>query len=343
MRRFLLLSLAAAFGLGSLRVGATEAPVHGLWVWKRSSVLEPVGSAETLRDFAKTNGITEIYLSISIHDHLMEDAPLVALIDLLHQASIRVEALLDSIDADQPGKPREALLGLARSIVQFNEAQAHSRFDGIHLDIEPHQRAENKGPGNLRFLPGLLETFRGVREIAAPAHLTVNADIPNKLLKGDAAQRRGLLTSVDRVTLMLYELSSPDDGTATDAKSLKLQRAAEKYLSMAYAGLDDPNVAGMVIALRTKDYGESLQDMLKSLDEHQIANSRYLGWARHCYNDLLNRRTRRPGHSADIPGSKEPHSALDAPTLLNFRPGGKRLACAGPGHGTRIWEHASLK
>ena len=103
MRRFLLLSLAAAFGLGSLRVGATEAPVHGLWVWKRSSVLEPVGSAETLRDFAKTNGITEIYLSISIHDHLMEDAPLVALIDLLHQASIRVEALLDSIDADQPG------------------------------------------------------------------------------------------------------------------------------------------------------------------------------------------------------------------------------------------------
>jgi hypothetical protein len=171
--------------------------------------------------------------------------------------------------------------------VQFNEAQPRSRFDGIHLDIEPHQRAENKGPGNLQFLPGLIETFHGVDAIAKPAHLTVNADIPNKLLKGDAAQRQALLLSVDRVTLMLYELSGPDDGKSPESKVMKLQNAAQRYLAMAYEGLDDPELARMVIALRTADYREQIPAMLQTLDDRQGANPRYLGWARHCYNDLL--------------------------------------------------------
>jgi hypothetical protein len=43
----------------------------------------------------------------------------------------------------------------------------------------------------------------------------------------------------------------------------------------------------MVIALRTADYREQVPTMLKSLDEHQGSQPRYLGWAWHCYNDLL--------------------------------------------------------
>jgi len=268
-------------------VHATDAPIHGLWVWKTPSVLAQPGSAEALRDFAKTNGINEVYVSISSRDHPAQDAPLLALIDLLHQSHIRVEALLDSIDSDEPGPPRDKFLALAQSIVDFNAAQPRSHFDGIHLDVEPHQRPENKGPGNLQFLAGLIETFRGVHAIAAPAHLIVNADIPNKLLKGDAAQRQALLTSVDRVTLMLYELSSPDDGKSQESKVLKLQHAAERYLAMTYEGLEAPNLAGMIIALRTPDYREHLPEMLKTLDERQSANPHYLGWASHCYNDHL--------------------------------------------------------
>jgi len=266
---------------------AADAPVHGLWVWKTSTVLAPAGAAETLRDFAKAHDINEIYVSVSRRDDVAHDAPLIALIDRLHQAHIRVEALLDSIDADEAGQPRDSFLALARTIVQFNETHPQSRFDGIHLDVEPHQRAENKGAGNLGFLSGLIETFRGVRAIASAAHLTVDADIPNKLLKGDLEQRKALLTSVDRVTLMLYELSSPDDGKSDDSKVRKLQSAAERYLSMAYAGLDNAHVAPMIIGLRTPDYRDKLPSMLKSLDERQSAQPHYLGWAWHCYNDQL--------------------------------------------------------
>lgn len=108
-----------------------------------------------------------------------------------------------------------------RQVIEFNRGHPANRFDGIHLDIEPQQRPENKGPGNLRFLPGLADAFIAVRVLAESAGMTVNADIQNKLLKGDVAQRRMLLSSVPRVTLMMYELSSPDDGQTAEQKADK--------------------------------------------------------------------------------------------------------------------------
>jgi hypothetical protein len=86
---------------------------------------------------------------------------------------------------------------------------------------------------------------------------------------------------------MLYELSSPDDGDSLEKKSEKLRTASQKFLSMAYAGLQDHNLARMVIGLRTPDYGELLPRMLKTLDEANLANPHYAGGARHSYGDSL--------------------------------------------------------
>jgi hypothetical protein len=262
-------------------------PVHGLWVWKSAEVLVEPRSADALRDFCKSQGINEVYVSVSAQSEASEDSSLAHLIGLLHRSNIRVEALLSSADADEPGKHREKLLEHVRGIVQFNQKHPGERFDGIHLDIEPQQRPENKGPGNLRFLPGLVDAFGAVRAEAEAAHLTVNADIQNKLLKGDLNQRRMLLTSLPRLTLMLYELSSPSDGESTEQMAEKLRAASAEFLDMAYQDLDDHNLAEMVIALRTPDYGEMLPQMLKTLDDANRANPHYAGWARHSYNDYL--------------------------------------------------------
>lgn len=267
---------------------AEETLVHGLWLWKTASVLEKPRAAEDLQSFCKAKGINELYVSISGKGTDADEARIVALIDLLHKSSIRVEALIGSTDADKPGKPREEFLDHARAIVEFNQKHPADRFDGIHLDIEPHQREENKGPDNLKFLPDLVETFRDVRALAERAGLMVNADIPNKFLKGDANERKMLLTAVPRLTLMMYELSSPDDGKGTPAKLEKLRKFGEKYLTMAYAGVPDANLARLGIALRTPDYGELLPDMLKALDAAFHNDPHYLGWARHSYNDHLN-------------------------------------------------------
>ena len=113
------------------------------------------------------------------------------------------------------------------------------------------QRQENKGPGNLGFLPDLLDTYRAVRVLAEQNQMTVNADIPNKFLKGDLNQRQALLSSLPRLTLMLYELSSPGDGESTAAQADKLRQASEKFLNMAYQGLNGTQPARMSIGLRT--------------------------------------------------------------------------------------------
>jgi hypothetical protein len=292
--------LAAAYGAlaygaavcAAARPGAASAPVHGLWVWKSKTVLEAPRGAEALKDFCHSQGINEVYVSYSVSTSSSSvsasDERLVAhLIGLLHGEKIRVEALLSSADADEPGKHREKLLGEVQEIVRFNQAHSGNRFDGIHLDVEPQQRPENKGAGNLKFLPGLVDAFRAVRAVAVPAGLMVNADIQNKLLKGDAGQRKMLLSALQRVTLMMYELDSPDDGKSVDQKADDVERNSKKYLDMAYDGLSGSNLAKMSIALRTPDYQALLPQMLKKLDDSNGANPHYLGWARHSYNDAL--------------------------------------------------------
>jgi hypothetical protein len=273
------------------RVLAADAdgPVHGLWVWKTPTVLAVPGAAETLRDFCRSQSINEVYVSFSGKDDASEEGDVARLIVQLHRSHIRVEALISSTEADEPGKYREKLLDKVRAIIQFNE-HARDGFDGIHLDIEPQQRPENKGAGNLRFLPGLVDAYRAVRAAAEQAHLMVNADIQNKLLKGDLRERRMLLSSLPRFTLMLYELSSPSDGETEAQKAEKLRSASQKFLDMAYDGLNEPNLGKMVIGLRTPDYEDLLPAMLKSLDDAHVANPHYLGWARHSYNDYLKTR-----------------------------------------------------
>jgi hypothetical protein len=265
---------------------AQQAFVHGLWVWKTPTLLDLPARGEALRDFCRSQQINEVYLSFSSQNGgAAEEIEIGRLIVLLHRSHIRVEALLSSTDADQPGKHRDKLLAHVSEVLAFNRKHQRDRFDGIHLDVEPQQRQENKGPGNLGFLPDLLDTYRAVRVLAEQNQMTVNADIPNKFLKGDLSQRQALLSSLPRLTLMLYELSSPGDGESTAAQADKLRQASEKFLNMAYQGLNGTQLARMSIGLRTPDYEGQLPSMLRVVQDTLSGNPHYLGWAWHSYND----------------------------------------------------------
>ena len=265
---------------------AQEPFVHGLWVWKTASILATPNSGEALRDFCRAQTVNEVYLSYSPDKaDATEEAEVAGVIALLHRSGIRVEALLSSVNADEPGAHREKLLGHVQAVVEFNRKHARSGFDGVHLDVEPQQRPENKGPGNLGFLPGLLEAYRDVRALAEQNRMTVNADIPNKFLKGDLGQRQALMSSLPRLTLMLYELSNPSDGASTAAQADKLRQASENYFNMAYQGLSQAHLAKMAIGLRTPDYQSQMPNMLKTVQQDLSGNPHYLGWAWHSYND----------------------------------------------------------
>jgi hypothetical protein len=287
--RFLVCVVAmfgGSFGC-ALTARAQTAPAHGLWVWKSTMVLAQNRAAETLRDFCRANGVNEVYVSVPSQPDAAQLGRLAHVIDVLHRSNIRVEALLESENADEPGKHRDKLLDHVRAIVEFNRAHPQYKFDGVHLDIEPQQRPENKGPGNLRFLPGLVDAYRDARKIAEAGGMTINADIQNKLLKGDLNERRTLMTALPRLTLMLYEVSSAGDGDTLEQRKEKLRAASAKFLAMAYDGLPASGAATMTIGLRTPDYGDQLPAMLASLDKENGAYRHYAGWARHAYNDVL--------------------------------------------------------
>jgi hypothetical protein len=281
--------LTLAFFLSAFALSAraqNPSSVHGLWVWKGPSIVAAQHGPEKLRDFCQSQNINEVYISVSSNGTMLQgDFP--HLIELLHRSGVLVEALLSNEEADQPGKHRDKLLDQARAIVRFNQSHPMQRFDGIHLDLEPQQRPENKGAGNLQFLSGLVDAYRAVRKLAEPAHITVNADIQKKLLKGDSAQRKLLLSSLPRLTLMLYEVSNPSDGQSEQKKIEKLQTESQKLLDTAYDGLQGLDLAKIVIGLRTPDYGAGLPQMLQSLDAGNGKNPHYAGWARHSYNDSL--------------------------------------------------------
>jgi hypothetical protein len=122
--------------------------------------------------------------------------------------------------------------------------------------------------------------------VAEQNQMTVNADIPNKFLKGDLDQRRALMSSLPRLTLMLYELSSPNDGESNAVQADKLRKASESYMQMAYQGLSGTGFAKLAIGLRTPDYGEQLAAMLKVVQDALSGNPHFLGWAWHSYNDV---------------------------------------------------------
>ena len=288
MRLTICLLWAAIAGALTGTAVAQETLVHGLWVWKTPSVLAAPNSGEALRDFCRAQTVNEVYLSFSPDKaYASEENEVVTLIALLHRSGIRVEALLSSVNADQPGPHRDKLIDHVRAVLTFNREHPRSGFDGVHLDVEPQQRPENKVPGNLVFLPDLLETYRQVRVLAVQNRITVNADIPNKFLKGDLGQRQALMSALPRLTLMLYELSSPGDGESTAAQADKLRQASEKFLTMAYDGLSGTQLARMAIGLRTPDYESQLPNMLKTLQQASSGNPHYLGWAWHSYNDAV--------------------------------------------------------
>jgi len=254
-------------------------------VWHGPTVLAAADGAVKLRDYCRTRGISEVYVAVSDHGKMVLDRRLIDAIHLLHASDIRVEALLSSDSADESGRHRDKLIAQVQAVAAFNRQHPGARFDGVHLDIEPQQRPENKGPGNLVFLPGLVQAYRAAR--AAADGLSVDADIQTKLLKGSNTQRRELFEALPRLTLMLYELDTPDSHRDNAAKARQVQSASQRFLAMAYADLPDTGMASLSVALRTPDYGAELPAMLTALDEANRSSIHYGGWAQHAYNDLL--------------------------------------------------------
>ena len=101
----------------------TNQQVFGVWWWNHSL-------GEEYLDFAKAQGVNEIYFC----DDEFEDAS--NFIKKANSENIKVFWLIGDY---RWLRSHEDLYSEIERYINYNEANPNAKFDGIHLDIEPHQ------------------------------------------------------------------------------------------------------------------------------------------------------------------------------------------------------------
>jgi hypothetical protein len=252
---------------------ATE--THGIWVWKIGALLDAPGGVAGLVAACQRAGVNEAYLSVP--SAVLSDARFPALVDALAGAGVRVEALMGDAVWYQPEHLPE-LLARIDAVAAYDAAHRGRAFTAIHLDVEPHQLAENHGVRG--YMPAFVAMVQAARARAASSGLALSVDVPRMALTRDADDRRALVASGARLFLMLYELRSRSYADAEASEDLA--RATADVIRVAYEGDADAS-ARMVVGLSAEDYGARLPKMLRAVDDANQASPRYAGWAIHDY------------------------------------------------------------
>jgi hypothetical protein len=238
---------------------------RGMWVWKTRPRLADPAFKTTLLETCRRARLNELYVSIG--GGVLEDPHLPELLAALHEAGVRVEALMGEATWYQPER-RSPMFALITAVASYNDAHPGAGFAGIHLDIEPHQLPENRKTHD--FLPALAETLVVASEAANKRNLSTSADLPRFALEKNGP---ALVRAVRRPFLMLYELR--------DKSSERLVATSKAVVDQAYAGLPPEVLGQLVVGVSVDDYPKELEVMLAALDSEHGKLARYGGWAIH--------------------------------------------------------------
>ncbi len=261
------LRFATGQGPRAAQIPGEDGPVaaHGraMWVWGRD-LLERPGEADFLLDFAETRGVGTLFLSASTTRIERTPDPYRAFLARAHARGLRVEAVSGEAGWVLPGGRRHAAAFLT-AVRAFNEREeAASRFDGVHLDVEPHTLDAWKGERQAALAEAYVSLIGWSAERAREAGLPLAADVP---VGYDAVPYQGgtlieaVLERVDAIGVMAYGHGA---GALTRAVQGEME-AAEGAGKRAWVGLsadaDDLPKAGV---------GQPLDGPLESLAEEAV-------------------------------------------------------------------------
>ncbi len=251
---------------------------RSLWVWDVRGVLGNERQQEFFVSFCNTKGIERVFLSINKHmaGSLYQNTVVSGFLTRLHQNKINVSALFGDSLWVYPRK-RKQLINRIRLIVAYNAANGkEARFDGVHLDIEPHTLSE-WDTKRKELLGMLLDTYKAARaELAKDATgLLLEVDIPTFYEKTDPSILKRIAQVSDIVTIMAYE-----------------RRTAEKVIKAVQPEMDAVSGAdkGIIVGLNAKDFPDEI-DMEELMFEvgNSLSTSRsFLGFGIHDFGSYRN-------------------------------------------------------
>lgn len=179
-----------------------------LWVWDAAMVFDH-GERRRFFELAERIGVSGIYLGLDAReaDRLWDEEPgqLRGFLAECHERGIRVDCLLAENSWAIPGS-REGFQELAARLVRFQEGGTRAtRYDSLHLDVEPHAlpewgRGEESQAALVRGYLSMLEAARGTR-------MSLVADIPSwyERVKTDEGDLLGsVLRRADGIVVMNY-------------------------------------------------------------------------------------------------------------------------------------------
>lgn len=133
----------------ALTYGA-ETPGHGMWVYETAEIAASTQEQERLLSFCRERGIQDLFWQVHFSKAevpvcLLENASAHrSFLRAAHSHAMRVHALTGDPSHTRTSK-HGRVLALVDALLIFNAgSDAGSRFDGLHLDIEPHGLPEWK-------------------------------------------------------------------------------------------------------------------------------------------------------------------------------------------------------
>ncbi|RMF86860.1 MAG: hypothetical protein D6736_14120, partial [Nitrospinota bacterium] len=181
-------------------------PDRALWVWHPAFLQEPQERTFFL-DFAAARGIRTVFLFTSTRQLQENPLPFRLFLRLAHQRGLTVHALNGGPTWIFPYQYPKAFAFL-RAVHRFHqESPPSSRFDAIHLDIEPYTLAEWKSGQQDELIRYYLAFLRQIR-LRVPAGLPLVLDLPawfDRIAVGRSTLFATVLSLADQVVLMAYQ------------------------------------------------------------------------------------------------------------------------------------------
>ncbi len=247
---------------------------RSLWVWDVGRVLGNEKQQEFFVSFCNTKGIERVFLSINkqMAGSLYQNTVVSDFITKLHQNKIDVSALFGNSLWVYPRK-RKQLINRIRLIVAYNATNGkEARFDGVHLDIEPHTLRE-WDTKRKELLGMLLDTYKAAREEIANDNtgLLLEVDLPTFYEKTDPSIIRKIAQVSDILTIMAYEKT-------TVGKVIKAVQPEVDAVTEADKGI--------IVGLNAKDFPDEveMEELMFEVGNSLSASHSFLGFGIHDFD-----------------------------------------------------------
>jgi outer membrane protein TolC len=249
---------------------------RGIWIWNTDFIGNPA-KEELAIFFLAVKGIKQVFISLdkkTIYS-LSYNPDLERFISKVHDREVKVHALLGENTWIYP-EVRKDLFEIVDRIIAYNEKTvSKSRFDAVHLDIEPHAMMDWKGNEKSK-LSLLVETYRDVREkinTGAP-HIELWVDIPDWYDQIDLNLLQEIYSTVDRVVVMAY--GKLDSKLILEAVKEELN-LGEKYGKPTWVGLSSSDFL--------KKGEEAMEEIIQEIQKNSSFSLG--GIAIHSYSDYI--------------------------------------------------------